>query len=857
LGGGVNKYCIFAIILSFLFLSSCNHQKNTNEQNHNKKARLKTFTIKTKDASSGEVLFQNESITLNKKDIEISFYEADAPTEFICSKNFPITIELGKEENLKFSIAPSAGYSLWEREVRIKCTKSQNKLKNANLKIFTIKGKDASTGKVLFQNESITLNKKDIEISFHEADAPTEFICSKNFPITIELGKEENLKFSIAPSAGYSLWEREVRIKCVKLQELKLSLLKVHGIDVKDDGSVNLSEKFQKVEKENVTIQFEQSNVPAPSFEGLPINLKAGEEYTFKISTSETETYTKWEKTVTIKCLNLPHIKKLTIAGISASSGKVTIPTDRDKVEKTDVHLEFVESDAPTEFNFASEPKTMPNPKDKAIITLSTAETANYGSWSFEIEVTRAKENSETKTIDDCVEALRGQLPWSGAVIEEDISFPSEVLGFAGSVVKWTCEDEHCDSNGKITKELNDVKVIIKALVKWNGDERTVTFTTTIRRIMKIREIKQGKTASDPTTTHTIDFSNKNIWVYSINDKPQLEVNIKNLDSNKKEIIANTRRGLYENELLSMEESLDAKKRFIDEKVTRILCDKYFELINKNEITWEEIKSYVLNAKLGGLTTSSTDEQIYKEVSEYKNNAPSFEDFKKMSKEEKTKLIKGYLTNFTTSLSLQAIIDSDKIGERELVETLKSRLYKIYSVQIKHNFREWKYRYKIEAKPLDTNFPDGYSFTAVGLYDKSKSWYDQRGCYKAKDPYGAKYTLIAKADNSEMYIVQRKGDDEPADGGLPSDCLGLSPLGLSFSIVPHGMPVTVSECEIAFENEKGESLNEGQIMFIRKVAGLWSVWVYEGGIMEFLGDSIFNNSIVFYDYIKSKIVLRG
>ena len=54
---------------------------------------------------------------------------------------------------------------------------------------------------------------------------------------------------------------------------------------------------------------------------------------------------------------------------------------------------------------------------------------------------------------------------------------------------------------------------------------------------MKIREIKQGKTASDPTTTHTIDFSNKNIWVYSINDKPQLEVNIKNLDSNKKEII--------------------------------------------------------------------------------------------------------------------------------------------------------------------------------------------------------------------------------------------------------------------------------------------------------------------------------
>ncbi|MGP1437692.1 MAG: hypothetical protein ACTTKH_01305 [Treponema sp.] len=268
----------------------------------------------------------------------------------------------------------------------------ESSLKEPALKIFTIKNQNAKSKDVTFKGTSVTINKKEVSIIFEGKDVPEEFTCNKTFPITIEAGKgDETLEFQTQKTEKYRSCKLIVVVRCTNLEILKDSLITVHGEKVRDDGIVEISEEKVEVKESDVKVQFVQSEaLPSLAFEGLPITLKAGKTYTFKIKTVATPKYEKFNRTITIICkgkgeLKGLKLKKITVHGEEVKDDVVLLPLQYTTVTKENIRAYFEEDDAPKEV--LCEPKSLTVGATEQDLTIYTVATSKYKKFERTIKV--------------------------------------------------------------------------------------------------------------------------------------------------------------------------------------------------------------------------------------------------------------------------------------------------------------------------------------------------------------------------------------------------------------------------------------------------------------------------------------
>ena len=729
MGGGIPKLLLSLILCVVLF--SCGHgngekggkpndQQNNPNEEKTTEPKLKTFTINGENAKGGSLTFQGTNVTIEKINVIIDFEETDAPKNFTCSKNFPITIQAGKEETLEFYIAKTNKYKEWKRTVLVSCT-NLKVLKIVELKVHEEEvNKDDFTIKLDEEKREITAN--NVGVKFEQSDAPSHTF--EGLPITLKAGQTNKFKIKTEANATYAKFEKEVTVICKVKQEpkdLKLKKITVHGEEAKADVFL-IPLEHATVSKENIKVYFEEEDAPKEA-KCEPASLNVTEvEQELKIYTDATSKYKKFERTIKIKHQEKKGLtlKNLTIHGLNAKSGKVTI--GHASVTENNVGLKFIEKDGvPTSFKLEPQPLTL-NHNEAKKLTISTEETARYKAFSIEVEVKREKEASAEKTIDDVVEALRGKLKWADSQVSENIELFNTVEGFTGSTVEWkSLNEKYCDDTGKIKKDIVNVKVELEATVKWNGQEKKVKFTTTIERIKKIR-----KKYSNPLGTHTeeYNFEEENVLVLLKDDKPRAKFELKSVDVEKKEFVAQLKQRANEDGVLIDLENWESEGIKLEiQRIKNIFGATFIKLRKQTTITWEDLKGYILGV-FENLSPQSTDEEIFNAGNRLIGlENKTWNEFNALSDEEKTKFIKkGMQKSINLYMGMLGIPRNtpDEEIAKKLTETFL--LNEKASKEIAGRLSTYGYKLVEETDP---NYLDHLSFKTTSKYDSKREWYDQ------------------------------------------------------------------------------------------------------------------------------------
>lgn len=173
-------------------------------------------------------------------------------------------------------------------------------LKDLHLNTLTIKTQDAKPGSLRFERDGITIDENDIKIEFVEKDAPKNFKFTPSLPFTVKAGEEKKLLIEAEVTDKYNKFVHGVKITCTNKKMVEIDSITVHGEKVGDDDKIEIGETYNTITDKNIIVTFKQKDVGVPTFEGLPISLEAGKEFSFKISTNATDKYEAFNKTVTI-----------------------------------------------------------------------------------------------------------------------------------------------------------------------------------------------------------------------------------------------------------------------------------------------------------------------------------------------------------------------------------------------------------------------------------------------------------------------------------------------------------------------------------------------------------------------------
>lgn len=748
------KFIILAILYVFSFFA-CDHGKGSsiNEvpqggDDSLKPLHIKTFTIKDENAKGGSVTFKGTSVTINKENIILDFEESDASKDFTCSENFPITVEVGKPKTLHFLIQKNDKYEKWERTVVVSCT-TLDILRIAELKIYELDAKE--TLSVNLSEEKGEVKESNITFKFQQSDAPIHTF--EGLPITLKAGETYKFKIKTQANAKYENFDKEVTVVCkAKEEAVELHLRKtiVCDVEVKND-EVTIPLKHEAVTKDNIKIYFEEEKAPKEAkCEPKTLTLVAGAEKQLKIYTEATEKYKKFERTIKIKREEKKelHVKTLTIHGLNAASKNVTIKEEN--VTKNNVNLIFVEEDAPTDFSISPQP-FMLNHGEAKTLTISIDETERYKAHKIEIKVKREKEVSAEKTIDDAVEALKSQSLWVDSYVISDITLLTTIEGFAGASVSYECEDtEHIDiASGKIKRDIADVKTDIKATLTWNGNTKTITLVTTIKRFDKI-EVKENAPQGKIITW---DFSEDNVLKRLYDGKATHLWEIKSVDVKKKLLVAKLKKKTddRDGDLLELEELILAMTENYRIMFEAMFGTNYISLVNKSVITWKDLKPYILNFPGPGYAPSLTDEEIFDIFKRDLYYNGSLEGFNALTDAERTKLVKDYLKIVKESYcaAYSVPVDTPDNMVREKIIEKATEITKKY---IKSKGGEFTYKYEARHD----------YFNAKVLYDENKKWFEQEGEYSNnKKQSGDRFIIISFGTgiNTEVNIYLHSNKD--------------------------------------------------------------------------------------------------
>ncbi|MGP1438389.1 MAG: hypothetical protein ACTTKH_04895, partial [Treponema sp.] len=446
------------------------------------------------------------------------------------------------------------------------------------------------------------------------------------------------------------------------------------------------------------------------------------------------------------------NVKTLTIHGKPAISGKNPILTivDADTVVKDNVILEFEDADAPTVFTISPDPFTPEKDKSK-ILTISTAETEKYQAWNIKVEIKRKKTATDPKTIDDVVDALRAKSGWIDGTVSEDINLLKTVEGFPEATVEWkSLNQKRCDDAGKIKKDIANVKVELKATIKWNGKEKEVTFSTIIERIKQIRfkMDKRGKLFEA-----IWDFSEENMLSYLEEGKKTAQFELKSVDIEKKQFVAQLKKkAKSDGSLVELENWTSGRTEDQIKNVEYLFGDKYVSLKKQTTITWEEYKAYLIGISRNDYS-SKTDEQIFDSLKHgdlYDKYQGSWAEFNALSNDQKTKVIKDGLESSKEYYVKNFGVPKDT-PDAEFAKKTKEILLAQEKGGKEFLGAAYSYEYEI-ADSTDPNYLDKLKLETVSMYDSKREWYSQKGNY-TYDAGSDKYIKLFVAKLSEKLSI--------------------------------------------------------------------------------------------------------
>ena len=443
-------------------------------------------------------------------------------------------------------------------------------------------------------------------------------------------------------------------------------------------------------------------------------------------------------------------LKTLTIHNLNAASKTVVIKED--SVTKDNVKLSFIEDDAPS---FAISPQSFTlNYGEAKKLTISTEATPKYKAWQLEVEVKREKEASAEKTIDDAIEALKSQSLWVNSYVDSDITLLTTIDGFAGLSVSYACDDsEHFALSGQIKKDIADVTLEIKATVTWKGDSKTITLKTFIKRFDKIEmreNAPQGKII-------TWDFSQDNVLKRLYDGKATHLWEIKSVDVKKKLLVAKLKKTSLRRDgnLLEFEEVLQAMKEDVTRMYETMFGANYILLVNKDVITWKDLKPYFLSFPGPGMPPASSDEEIFDRFKSDLGYQGTLAEFKALNDAERTKLVKDYLKAVKKSYcgDLGVPIDTpDNLVLEKIVEKTFQQMKK----EIENKSGDFTFKYEARHDYFNAKTP----------YDETKKWCEQVGEYNNSNHAGNRYISITFDGSNTGEVAIRLFTEEASSNGI-------------------------------------------------------------------------------------------
>ena len=430
---------------------------------------------------------------------------------------------------------------------------------------------------------------------------------------------------------------------------------------------------------------------------------------------------------------------------IVGTGKKITLSGDNIKWTSDKLGIINVTEEASGEYRVTS-----PEEKDKVTLTAKAVKGTFTKERTFTVIV--HKEES-TLTAEELIKSIN--LPTE---TEVDISLPVEIDGVSGTGITWTSGSEqtiHIEKSlhkAVITRELGDVPVKLTAKLTYKSTMVEKEFTVTVKRITKITATKSdtGKdgmphtihtayTFTDTTITYenddkndTTDFIRKSGSHYTFSDLnlsahtfTAQRTHTRNGDGRWFEIGSAEHRHYYMS-------SIEVFKHIA-------------QLAKKDVISLQDLR--VAFSADGG-TLPNDDKELFK-IIQYRMDLVTgeYEDFIKLLPEAQTAMIKKQIDSlrkeYANSYDLAETATWD-----ELLPVLKrdteKEFEKRYVAKAKTPF---KYTYKLQRDPGTDKY--GFKEASV-LYDNTKTWFNQRGDYRASN------NIWISTNNDEVIVYDGK-----------------------------------------------------------------------------------------------------
>ena len=325
--------------------------------------------------------------------------------------------------------------------------------------------------------------------------------------------------------------------------------------------------------------------------------------------------------------------------------------------------------------------------EDKNITLTATAvKDGETGTKTFTITV--CAENTEPSAR-DFADSLT--IPSS---VSSDMTLPKDVVGYTAAIT-WISADENIikikdngsDEKGVITKDIVDRKVKLTAKVEYKSATAIKEFDVNVSHIEEISS----------ETSHSIDkyeFTGTE-FIYTRVDKVSKEIT-SGYKYGYSEVDSELKKAVFIKTALYLNGKWMTKQDF--ESLLNQILAELNRLEHKNPLTLGDFKTLV--SMISEEMKDATDEVIFTWLNGMSGDALGEEtDFNGLSPAAKTAKLKSCISVFKDMFLMQ----------KDLISA---------------QFSSALYRYELTKQSDGT-----YTFSAAGMYDNGKSWYEQNGRY--------------------------------------------------------------------------------------------------------------------------------
>jgi len=272
----------------------------------------------------------------------------------------------------------------------------------------------------------------------------------------------------------------------------------------------------------------------------------------------------------------------------------------------------------------------------------------------------------------------------------------------------------------------------------------------------------------------------------------------------------------FSKELLTADEYIQKEQKRHNESIERHFGLKYVELENKTNITWDDLKAYLIHSGYNYTGLNTNDEQAFDNFKRGKvneNYQGSFDDFKGLSPAERDKVVKDFLKRYKNEEAFVAGL-AENLPTTEFVTQLKNHKLKMSTIYYMGSFEDKTYQYTLEVKNADPLFPNGYAIKAKSFYDSQKEWYEQNGSYECdfRRLHASKY-------NNELYINLTVMQ---SSAGHAIGCPIMTSSANSFELRGEYNPLRGKKIKCTVNDTKDEKLTLNITIDIPNVAGTYT-----------------------------------